>query len=169
MATDFAYLEEIWGTPAINPPACGKKNIDNIMDAYIADDCKGKHDPFIKMETRQHAQLGEIDGYNANAPLYSQSFSLDEFYSDEIKNHDPIVLEKQKKMVQPVVQEESMSLTREEIYKDILEKYANTNTNSPQQQLINQKEYIELFIYIVSGIFLIFIMEQVLQLGSKLR
>jgi hypothetical protein len=79
--------------------------------------------------------------------------------------------------------EEGNGLTREEIYRDIIEKYGpgshtqtvfdetNGTNGSRRGQVtsMEQKEYIELFIYIISGVFLIFFMEQILKLGSMLK
>jgi len=180
MTSDFAYLSEVWGgssapsPPSSSPIPCGRKNIENIMDAYMAvDDCK-YDDPYLKMQTRgdHEKTVDNLEGYNSNNPLYTQSFSYDSYYTDEIRN-DPIALDNKmisKPKVSTTVQEEARSLTREEIYKDIIEKYAASSASSiPAKSLLEQKEYIELIIYILSGIFLIFIMEQILQVGSMLK
>jgi hypothetical protein len=61
----------------------------------------------------------------------------------------------------------SSALPKEEIYKDlILEKYANLMNEGRRT---TPSGYAELAMYVISGILLIFMMEQILQLGVNLR
>ena len=202
--SEFAFLTEVWGEESqVSPPnpSCQllskkKGKMDNIMDAYMADanananTCKqSTQDPYLKMEKRSAPfDIEAVEGYNVSNPLYSQSFGFNSYYDDDIKASSPITVDKRSiKEPSPVCMESYLSeedsgnnnssssgLTREEIYRDIIEKYGpasiQTESNSKSMSTsIDQKEYIELFVYIISGIFLIFFMEQILKLGSMLK
>jgi hypothetical protein len=65
---------------------------------------------------------------------------------------------------------EDETVPDKQIYRDILEKYANTLAATPQQPIPDSNmQYMELGIYIFSGIIIIFLMEQILQIGKSLR
>lgn len=195
MSSEFAFLQEVWG-PEINQttnPSCQllskKKGLDNIMDAYMATDghCdQSNQDPYLKMEKRVAPyDIDTVEGYNVSNPLYSQSFAFNSYYDDDIKASNPVTVDKRLfKEPSPVCMEEANpnpALTREEIYRDIIiEKYGSGGTYVPpggnsngsssgNNNIMEQKDYIELFIYIISGILLIFFMEQILHLGAMMK
>lgn len=173
MSSDYAFLDEIWGPLPSNPenPACqalsGK--LDNIMDAYISSsgsNISNNNDPHQTQQSR--APLYDIDaveGYNAGNPLYAQSFGFEKFYADELKN---VIVPENKMAKKPsdnVVQEEYTVYPRDQIYKDIVEKYAS---NALNKNTAIDNSMLELVAFICGGIFLIFFLEQILQIGGKL-
>jgi hypothetical protein len=162
MSSDYAFLDEIWGPlpPKLANPACetlaGGK-LDNIMDAYISQETRDPPPAY---------DVNAVEGYNATNPLYSQSFGFDQYYTDELKNiasnatsAAAAASSPNPKPISPVVQEEQYTaFPKDQIYKDIIEKYSGQKENS----------MIELVAFIAGGIFLIFFMEQILQIGSRL-
>lgn len=171
MSSDYAFLDEIWGPLPPKPanPACetlsGGGKLDNIMDAYISHETR---DP-----PPAAYDVNAVEGYNATNPLYSQSFGFDQYYTDELKNvaasasastsassaASALSASAASATASPVVQEEQYTaFPKDQIYKDIIEKYSGQKENS----------MIELVAFIAGGIFLIFFMEQILQIGSRL-
>lgn len=129
------------------------------------------------VDTKKCYDFDNIDGF-ANEPLLKQAYAYDNFY---IQNN-----------VRDTVEHEDCDVpaapVKEEIYKDIiLERYANldtsantsvnTNINTSNSNTVDKsktnksqnKEYMDLTLYIVSGAFLILMMEQILHLGFLMR
>ena len=119
-----------------------------------------------------------------NASLKEKKLLFNSYYDDDIKASNPVTVDKRLfKEPSPVCMEEANpnpALTREEIYRDIIiEKYGSGGTYVPpggngsssnsSNNIMEQKDYIELFIYIISGILLIFFMEQILHLGAMMK
>ena len=182
MQSEFAFLDEIWGpnqTQQQPNPACElmKKNTNNklsIMDSYLAEqeciESKMKHEqPQMRFEKREPLfDINAVEGYNTYNPLYSQQYAFDEYFADDLKsNKQSSIAIEQPQSTTFVTTEEESPLPRNQIYTDIIEKYNNTKYQQQQKQT-SEQYYIELFVYVISGIFLIFFMEQILQLGAKL-
>lgn len=171
MQSDFAFLEEIWGPETSNVgninPSCEllKQTKPSIMDAYMAEkDCK---DPELKFENRTSTyDINSVEGYNIYDPLYAQQYNYNEYFASDLKLPQSSTIDD----TPPVsnITDEETKFTRNDIYKDIVEKYSTPNIISSTAPSYNI-DHVELVIFIISGIFLIFFMEQILQLGSKLK
>jgi len=184
----YAFLNEIWTEEKETthaPPQCslyktkdGSRQIDNIMDAYMSEPkpiCQEESSTIVQEEARSVPKVcwdnGNIEGYGGSS-LLKNAYSFDSYYKDELDN---ITAAKESKVIndnnvkETLCEDEAFSppsITREEIYRNLIEKYEQqqTNTNSSQQN-----SYIELGIYIFSGIIIIFLMEQILQIGRSMR
>lgn len=173
---EFAFINEVWGNdklPKAQPkqsPACAvtRGEMDNIMAAYIKSDKVNEdlNDPHLNFVYRNNKPTQELDGYNSMNAIYSQVFPYDGYYANELRDlKTPTTSEEcnnnNKTRVTTEGEDAVLPFSREHIYKDVVEKYVES-TNFPTNVQI------ELFVYIISGIFLIFFMEQILQLGTHL-
>jgi hypothetical protein len=123
--------------------------------------------PQMRFEKREPLfDINAVEGYNTYNPLYSQQYAFDEYFADDLKSNKQSAIEPQSSTAFVTTEEES-PLPRNQIYTDIIEKYNNAKYQQKHQQT-SEQYYIELFVYVISGIFLIFFMEQILQLGAKL-
>ena len=172
----YAFLDEVWGTSnasSVSPnPACEllkKTKKQSIMDAYIAD----QENAELKFESRPpQYDINQVEGYNTINPSYAQQYGIDEYFLDELKTSKPA---SSKNMLPSNIPEEEhvvTPLTREEIYKTIVEKYSSAldggSTKNVNANVLSEQYYVELFVYLISGVFLIFFMEQILQVGAKI-
>lgn len=108
-----------------------------------------------------------IDG--VYEPSLRNAYDYDRYYSDELRMMGHNVNDETVE-----TEEETCTKPKEEIYRDIvLEKYIDYLKNSEQTKRLSQKSpkvaLIEMIMYLGSGVILIFMMEQILQLGSYLR
>jgi hypothetical protein len=104
---------------------------------------------------RSTFNMDHVQGYNITSPFFSSAYAFDSMYSDELPKQHVVQEEQTEQTNQPV--------PKENIY-SIIEKFDPPKTVKPIEE-----SYIELAIYIISGIFLIFMMEQILQIGHQLR
>lgn len=101
----------------------------------------------------------------------NNAYDYNKYYEDYVKGDEC------DQVVQETIQEESVMhhnnntpLSKDDIYRDIiLERYANMFKNEQTQQVTSSTGYVELALYVLSGIILIFMMEQILKLGIYLR
>lgn len=160
----YALLNEIW-SDFEQPPY---KNVENIMDIYLTEPnqvCQeeSKQDDF----TFPVSQEESIQAYDQFS-LLKNACTIDSIYEDETN----FVKSIQKPVVQIETEEEALS--KNQIYRNLVEKFAQERQQL-KNQIQNKKEdqappnYLELGIYILSGIILIFFMEQILKLGKSLK
>ena len=155
---DYSFLTEIWteqeNVHPPEPPQCSLYNrkdgdkLDNIMDAYISEE---------SIPTKCNS-VDSIRGYD-DSPLMKYAMELDSYYDNDLSILRPTEEEQHVSIENPACS----STTQEEykkIYTNVVEKFKNDVDNT---------YYIEIAIYVLSGIFLIFIMEQILQLGKHIR
>lgn len=111
------------------------------------------------------------------APLTSFEYDYDKYYSDNIiqdeqtyEEHDESCIDDSKLEQNGKDQISKQSFNRDEIFNDvILEKYVNALQSKTEMASNPQKMYLDLALYVGSGILIIFMMEQILQLGMMLR
>lgn len=155
----YALLNEIWNDFE-DPPY---KNMENIMDIYLTEpkvvceeETKMKSDTF----TFPVSQEDTIQAYDQFS-LLKNACNIDSIYDDEanfVKSiHKPT----------PITAETNEE-AKTEIYKNLVEKFAHDFKDKKTQNQL-PPNYIELGIYIFSGIILIFFMEQILKLGKNLK
>lgn len=195
----YSFINEAWGIAdnsdpysySQQQPVCNlikQEQQDDIMSVYLNSETNNKKKkstnernlamsskPTITpvnvgpVDTKKCYDFDNIDGF-VNEPLLRQAYAYDNFYiennvRDTIEHKDCDV------PAAPV---------KEEIYKDIiLERYANLDTSSTtinnttnsktKETKDKNKEYMDLTLYIVSGAFLILMMEQILHLGFLMR
>ena len=185
----YSFLSEVWGEepPGIRPieTSCvlqSKANmkdpqLDNIMDAYIGNASVQMEEPTMQCKNAYDNNESDkvdrvnitkcsfgVDGYNlASLGNYA---ALDSYYGDAIKSSKQPV-PKLPTSSQLQIYEESIP-DRDQIYKNIVEKY-NDGINTGNNNRSSDSKYLELVLYLLSGIFLIFMMEQILQIGKQLR
>jgi hypothetical protein len=151
-----------------------QKQKQSIMDAYMAEqECPGAAAPQLTFEARRPPtyDISQVQGYNSMHPSYAQQYGVDEYFTDELKTPpgpapEPLAPAMQESAAAAAAlyptQEEALS--REAIYKNIVEKYSSSIGGGRK----SDQYYVELFVYLISGVFLIFFMEQILQVGAKL-
>ena len=161
--TDYAYLNEIWIDPikvgGPTPPQCSLVNndqLDNIMDAYISEEHNVPQET-LTPHVKKCIDVNTIQGYEDNSALLKYAYTLDSYYDNDIKTIKSL---DSKEEVVPCKTEEIQETRKIPIYRDMVESFSNTP---------DKTSYIELVIYILSGIFLIFIMEQILQIGKYIK
>lgn len=163
----YAFLNEIWDSSLSETkhasPQCSLKNgkLDNIMDAYMKEPVICEEEE-TKVE-KPCVDIDHLEGWD-NSPILKNAYCIEDDYKNE--------LALMKKEVEVEVEEESIPYCfeervpkpyiKEEVYRNILEKYNNSKNKQ-------QDNYIELIIYVLSGIFLIFLMEQILQIGKHIK
>lgn len=159
---DYAFLNEIWMDPSTlkhDVPQCSLKNktnsskMDNIMDAYISEEkyTRGESD---QIPIKKCIDTNAITGYEEQSSLLKYAYTLDSYYNDDIDN---MKVKEEAPQINNVCEE-----NMHPIYKDLVEKF-----DEPKEYF--NLNYIELVIYILSGVFLIFFMEQILQLGKYMK
>ena len=174
---DYAFLNEIWIDPSKvaqeAPPQCSLVNrkdnapLDNIMDAYISEESAQQKYVSAEDQTpvKKCIDVNAIQGYEENSSLLKYAYNLDSYYDNDIKtikNSIETTPPTQDVCTRQVATRQEQDVHNIPIYRDMVESYAN----SPPD---NKTMYIELIIYILSGIFLIFIMEQILQIGRYIK
>jgi hypothetical protein len=184
----YAFLDEIWRDASkysdTTEPACSgaKGNLDDIMDIYIKDG-QCKRDPIIRMGVVEEESMtpkrrvkanrdANVEGYNVMPSSFlKHAYEYSSFYDEgvEMAKREVVAQEEKEavticKNVQTDQNNARMTeITRDEIYRDIVEKFAASNKS--HQNI----PYLELAVYLLSGIFLIFMMEQILNIGKHMR
>lgn len=193
----YAFLDEIWGErekSRSHEPACSgaKGKLDDIMDVYIKDGERTK-DPVIRMgvgavdqeEMNSNASnasnanaynrrvKANVEGYNVSPSSFLKSaYEYSSFYDDSVEMAKRQVVDQEEKEAiaicniekQEQAESNAAALTREEIYRDVVERFA-----ASQKSAGVDIQYIELAIYLFSGIFIIFVLEQILHIGKNMR
>lgn len=186
----YAFLDEIWGErekSRSHEPACSgaKGKLDDIMDVYIKDG-ERKKDPVIRMgvgavdqEDPSNANAynrrvkANVEGYNVSPSSFLKSaYEYSSFYDDSVEMAKRQVVDQEEKEAiaicniekQEQAESNAAALTREEIYRDVVERFA-----ASQKSAGVDIQYIELAIYLFSGIFIIFVLEQILHIGKNMR
>jgi hypothetical protein len=161
----YAFLNEIWNSEESSvktSPQCTLKTgkLDNIMDAYMSE----TKNIVVNEEQEKpcHVDVDNLEGWD-NSNILKNAYSIANDFDNDVAlmtNTPPIEEE-----ADPYCEEEHIPkpYVKKEIYNNIIEKYNNTNQQS------DQSYFIELIIYVLSGIFLIFLMEQILQIGKHLK
>ena len=185
----YAFLDEVWGSDAekssIANPACEllnkngnmqQKQKQSIMDAYMAEqECPGAAAPQLTFEARRPPtyDISQVQGYNSMHPSYAQQYGVDEYFTDELKTPpgpapEPLApaMQESAAVAAALYPTQEEALSREAIYKNIVEKYSSSIGGGGGRK--SDQYYVELFVYLISGVFLIFFMEQILQVGAKL-
>lgn len=155
----YAFLNEIWSeekpVTKQTPPQC---KMDNIMDAYLQSDEKLCTDQEQKKELTKKCWDNKIEGYD-DSKLLKNAYNVSDYFDDELEIFNP-TLPCQEEVASEA---EAVVVPKQAIYRDLVEKYANTTMEQSNMQ------YMELGIYVFSGIIIIFLMEQILQIGKSLR
>ena len=183
----YAFLDEVWGSDAekssIANPACEllnkngnmqQKQKQSIMDAYMAEqECPGAASPQLTFEARRPPtyDISQVQGYNSMHPSYAQQYGVDEYFTDELKTPpgpapEAPAMQEAAAAAAALYPTQEEALSREAIYKNIVEKYSSSIGGGAGRK--SDQYYVELFVYLISGVFLIFFMEQILQVGAKL-
>jgi hypothetical protein len=114
----------------------------------------------------------QIEGIKGKSIL--NSYDYDKYYNDNIIQDEEQYEENDACIDEHLLEEESPNISKSsfkknDIYNDIiLEKYVNA-MNAKGDRPTSQKMYMDLVLYVGSGILLIFMMEQIIQLGLLLR
>ena len=155
---DYSFLTEIWTEQEYvqtqTPPQCSLYNhkdgdkLDNIMDAYISEESI----------TTKCNNVDSIKGYD-DSVLMKYAMELDSYYDNDLS-----MVTTEEEQIMPI-ENPACSITQEEAHKKIY----NNIVESFKNDVFDNTYYIEIAIYVLSGIFLIFIMEQILQLGKHIR
>lgn len=169
--SDYAYLNEVWssvgGGKVKKPsdPSC-EGGLDDIMNAYIgkSQSCDQPSGSNACAENTGNVtkpkSAYEPEGYN----LDNNYYPLTQYYGEGLKAMPPAP-KATAPMVATIPQETLEEVpSKDDIYKNIIEKYSNR-----QNGTATPEKYIELVIYLISGFFLIFMMEQILQIGRSLH
>ena len=167
--------------------------LDNIMDAYIHEprtcqETTTEEEEYVTTEAEEECQRPrrrkqptkvcfkeneEITGYE-DSSLLKNAYMFDSYYADELDTtkvttrNTPQVEEVEAQDVLCEEEDIPKPISREEIYKDIVERFAAANQDVVASAM-GKNNYIELGVYIFSGILLIFMMEQILQVGRRLK
>ena len=166
--SSYALLNEIWTLDPFKPteaPACSltKCKLDNIMDAYMKEPsstCEEEQPPIEK----PCVDVDHLEGWD-NSHLLKNAYDISADYKKEVE----LITPKEEHTDVTYCEEEHVPkpFNKTDIYTNILEKYSNqAQASNPQDP---NTYYIELAIYVLSGIFLIFLMEQILQIGRHLK
>jgi len=188
--SDYAYLSEVWvSTNKIKKtdPNCGllakeKGGLDDIMDAYIGHKnaaCQSPSNAVVPYcddgVVSKPEYKYEPDGYNVDS--LNHYYPLSKYYGDGLAAMPPV---SKPSASAPILNDlnkasDSCSLTtlqeapeKHDIYKNVVEKYGNYGQRQGQNAMstTTTDKYVELVIYMISGIFLIFMMEQILLIGK---
>jgi hypothetical protein len=189
--SDYAYLSEVWvSTNKIkkSDPNCGllakeKGGLDDIMDAYIGHKnaaCQSPSNAVVPycddgVVSKPESKY-EPDGYNVDS--LNQYYPLSKYYGDGLAAMPP-VSKPALHVPGGLISKEDVSCSlgtlqeapeKHDIYKNIVEKYGNYGQMQGQMPMqvstTTTDKYVELVIYMISGIFLIFMMEQILLIGK---
>lgn len=177
---EYATISDAWGDDTF----CKKDNnkrksvynkvYDNIIDSYIDDFDKSKSMKINKHVTKCN---DEVKPFSAESPFmsYDDYFSnTNLFESKEPKKEiveNKIVQEEEVYSIQTIQEEEGYSNN------DDSEEESRNNTeqhksyyNSYNAYENNKKyQYIDLILYIISGVFLIFMFEQILNIAKVIK
>lgn len=182
MAT-YAFLNEIWTSDVHRDvkeehPTCNllNKKMDNIMDAYMTE--AKKTDVQTTTMIEKQCFNGELDGYSEST-LLKNAYNLADDYTKELDYFKTKTQEDAPSAGAGAVagaagidmcEEEvpSMPLSKDKIYEDIYEKFINLQQPVVKNENVKNM-YIELIIYVLSGIFIIIVMEQIFRMGKSLR
>jgi len=153
----FAYINEAWGANT-NEMKKKKKNVP-ACDTYrrIPKEPVLSKQAVIDQDQVYHVQPNDIYEKDVQFVEYDDFYKSDFQFSSKIdqdKSPDPPVYHP------PPVQEQS--------YEPRIPVYENFASNTPTNcNLEKEQMYLEFIMYVVCGIFMILILEQVLQLGTK--
>lgn len=157
------------------------KNLRNVQQQQL-DGNSGQQRSQPPVKQNIHAQCyDEEKVQGVTDSMFESAYEYEQYYQDNV-----IVDETQYQQVADEACEAAAAadpsaytapvkpLSKEEIYRDIiLEKYTdllnNAQTRMQQPAANGQQGYVELALYMVSGVLLIVMMEQILQLGVYLR
>ena len=189
----YADINEAWGKVATSPSDPSKQKHDPVCPLVYPefnDDIMSKYldtDPGVnKKSVERHLQMSKapivdrvkqqvvnqtcFDGDNLvgfmgdNQRLLANAYPFDDYYIDNnVRDTE--------KHADDICEEE---LPKNSIYKNVkvFEEYVNTNTNNanaPTHNLVDSQNQLDMILYVISGLFLIFMMEQVLHLGKIMR
>lgn len=150
----YALLNEIWDD--MDKPIY--QSMENIMDIYMTEPSDG-----VCQESKEFERK-EVVAYDQFS-LLKNACTIDSMYDDEAEIVKSTISSKQINI------ESEEKPKNDQIYKNLVEKFAQEN-QVMKQQLQNMQvnpNYLELGIYIISGIIIIFFMEQILKIGIRLK
>lgn len=180
---EYASISEVWGDSFCkkDKPNKGKLNpvkmYDNIIDSYIDDFDKSKNIKIKRQKTKLETDVQpfssektfmDYDAYFSKTNLFPQDNSdiiTNDFYGENtIPERDENDIKNEYSIDNNIVVEEE---TNE------IETYVNNKNAHEEQSYVNydfdkQRNYkiLDLILYIISGVFLIFMLEQVLKIGT---
>lgn len=142
-----------------------------------------KSDYDVSDEFVNEEGLRDSSCYNAEemigaygSTLLDNMYEYDKYYSDNIIRDEQMHDENNACIDDSRADEEMISKTsfkKDDIYNDMtIEKYVNalvSRTHPPPDQTSATKMYLDLVLYVGSGVLLIFLLEQILQLGMLMR
>lgn len=181
--SSFAYLKDAWVLPTDQKskrkrtPASydveGRYN-----DSYTFNSCRPgltkTYKPTIIDESRGNVyNVSYDDGLRQNTPS-AQYMDYDDFYRSDFQytsevddNYAHENIERGNEKRQTFSEEVERKVSYPSIRNDVNEYFSQTNGNNRQASSKDQMAF-ELILYTISGIFLILILEQFLQLGTKM-
>ena len=113
--------------------------------------------------SQPYADDGEDDEYLENAVIQEESNDFKKIFSNVYDESDDEV---QMERAQPVASEDDDLRSISRLIEEEFRKY---NFNSNPQCFVDERQYLDLVMYTLSGVILIFMMEQFIQIGMKLK
>jgi hypothetical protein len=175
MSYDYGFISEVWSDPnqkqkvIVSDCQLKTRKLDSIMDAYM-EDKKCQSEQQVQPSNQNHDQsylrgsysMENVEGYNLSQPFYVNAYNLLPI--------DPVKPSFQNTISQEHVVQSEHTSVNEEVQPIVayVEKFDNPLNPTKNQQTL-ENNYIELAIYILSGIFIIFMMEQILQIGRRIK
>lgn len=173
----FALIHEAWGTP---PPPPQKKrkgllggDVVGITERFMPVNMGGKKTYDVSPDDLYDFQASRNGGRNASGLSfidYDDFYRTDFHYSSKIDDDDDdsnntVATVSQERQHPPPLSVQQEAASMEHFQQRQTEVVQNKDALEHKSK---EQSYIEMVLYIVSGIFLILILEQFLQLGTKL-
>jgi hypothetical protein len=167
----FAFINEAWGTNDLKTTRRKTKvnEVDNcaLYKNYPKDRIGMDTNKATYIQNKTQVYDIQPDDYNKNIPF----IDYDDFYKSDFQYATKI--DEPKQVENPIIREEVITEhqpTFEEsvIRPHVQDAYETFAQNASQSYDKKEQLYLEFILYIVCGIFLILILEQVLTIGTKL-
>lgn len=183
----YASIEEVWGEMVTkkcsDDPICSLAHTDNEFMKLMENE-EGKaskeSDYLIHPKTKNKKKSKKLEGYNAGL-MNDNYFSYDNFFDEYIQPMKKPIEQEHTRTVNVskenvhMESEKERSVKKKDLLNLMVEEYMNKPGVDASTSIanyatgINQDEWKDIFLYCISGVFLIFMMEQILKLGSRLR
>jgi hypothetical protein len=160
----YSFLDDAWAEEkgTAGSAACdklGTKPLDAIMQSYVGEESKCLKPTLSMIPVIR--EPGNFTGFDSSKKS-NYEYPIENYYTDEIKVITPVasaVINKQEQLCST----EDEHIDKKNIY-SVLEPYQND-----QVPFYDNKDYLQLVVFILGGILIICMMEKVLKLGSYIK
>ena len=159
MTIDFATLEEAWGQPFIQSPAAANKKPKKKS--------KTKFEPICALTNPAELEDVMEEYYYSEEPYDKNAFSRTQLPQEDTEA--PVREPAQSVKISNVEIDGSSAVASKETKTQTASPVPKVATTQSPNAMPDTNQVMEMIIYISSGILLIFMMEQFIQLGVQLK